>query len=189
MHETMHDNTTPTHGGIRILLLLLAVALSALSGAAVASVDAQDDEQDEQDEQTEIESQLGDLIIRDIELADDEETGEITVEWAGELSTTIYHSQLRQESEQFVLEQARLNPGEETVFQVDLIDTEPSLMWTDESLENQQMEVIRWTDTSSRQTTLFRAVIYGGSVALIATGLMAYRRKNTYGDVEVGWEK
>jgi hypothetical protein len=187
-NPTRETQTSSIGATITLLVVLIAATAAGATGAASAqeiSVEPanQTDEQAEQREGT-----LGDLIIRSSEQTSGE-TGEIVVEWTGETPTTLRHTQLDIESEQIAAADTRLLPGESIRWTVQLVSDDPSLLWTEESVADNQIHVVRWSESgTSRSVPLWQGVAFGAGTFALATVLMAFRKLNTYGDPQEGWE-
>lgn len=196
MTETQRETMTETETANRAtslrlcglsVLLLLAVAggLSAIDTAAGQEVTLNESESSDDAEQ--VEDTLGQLIIRNTEYVSDDE-GRITVEWTGEAPESLRHTQLDVDNEQISTASARLLPGETTTLSVELVSDDPSLIWTEESVDENQIHVVKWTDRGeSRSVPLWQGVLFGGSTFALATVLVAWKRLNTYGEPQEGW--
>lgn len=185
MTEIAHSVTSNLRlCGLSVLLLLtVAGGLSAIDTAAGQEVNINESSEDTE----QVEDTLGQLIIRNTEYVSDSE-GRITVEWTGETIESLRHTQLDVEDEQISTASARLLPGETTTLSVELVSDDPSLLWTEQSVDDNQIHVVRWTDRGeSRSVPLWQGVLFGGSTFALATVLVAWKRLNTYGEPQEGW--
>lgn len=166
----------------------LAATTSATAQVADNPINDSEETPDEQDGR-QIESTLGQLEIINVEYDSETMTGDITVRWTGRAPERTTFTQIDPEAGKAAIETIRLRPDEETTISVDLVSDKHGLLYTEESMSNQRAEVIKFEETTERETSLLRGLIYGGSVVLLATIAMAWRKINTFEKPQRGFDK
>jgi archaellum component FlaF (FlaF/FlaG flagellin family) len=168
-----------------IIALTLSLALSLGVGGALAQESNQSE--DPGISETQIEEQLGDLVIHSVEWDSSNKTVELVVTWRGSLSTSVSTMELldpESSSNQIGIDQSRVLPGERTRIRVQLSSTDGVVISTPESIERQEALLLTPNTGGGTQIRLMWGVLLGVLVGVGGAGYAAIREQRSTAEIE-----
>jgi len=164
--------------------LISLIGLLAVAGSA-AALDQVDPSNNSTQTPTQIEDQLGDLIIHDYQFIETDRGAilEIETTWRGETPTTLGVSQLPSSGDRAVISNTRLLPRERSEISIDLISSsDPAVAWTDESLARSRAAKLSAGSSGSglgTQVNSLQAIPLGAAIGAGLVGFVAYRKQRS----------
>lgn len=174
--------------GVLFLVLILIAGISIV-GTAQAAQDDTPEPEPEPEPPEDVYGTLGDLWILDVDYDREAGTAEITVEWQGDRPEDVVFTQIDPDAGKAAIEQLSVRPEQKVRINIDLVSDANGLLYTQASINRQRAEVIQFEENTARSTSLLRGLIYGASTFAIGTFGMAWRRVNTFGKPQKGWQK
>jgi hypothetical protein len=170
---------------VGVLLGVIGLGLGlGLSGVALG----QQNDTDGSEDSTEIEEQLGELVIHSVEWSESNSSVEIEATWRGDTSTQISSIELIKpdsQSEQIGIDQTRVLPGDRTTITVQLSRLDGVIVSTPESIERGDALLLQPdSGGGGTQVRLLYGVLLGVGLGGAGAGYAAVRRQRSTSEIE-----
>lgn len=171
---------------VGVLLGVIGLGLGlGLSGVALGQ---QNDTDTDTEETTEIEEQLGELVIHSVEWSESNSSVEIEATWRGDTSTQISSIELIKpdsQSEQIGIDQTRVLPDDRTTITVQLSRLDGVIVSTPDSIDRGDALLLQPdSGGDGTQVRLLYGVLLGVGLGGAGAGYAAVRRQRSTSEIE-----